>query len=31
MVDGCVSSEKNQGSLMHCEECLDVLEMKPEH
>ena len=31
MVDGCVSSEKNQKSLMCCEECLDVLEMKLEH
>ena len=31
MVDGYVSSEKNQGSLMLCKKCPEVLEMKPEH
>ena len=30
MENGCVSSEKNQGSLMRCK-CPKVLEMKPEH
>ena len=31
MVDGCVSSEKHQESLMLCDKCPEVLEMKPEH
>ena len=31
MVDGCVSSEKHQGSLMFCKKCPEVLEMKPEY
>ena len=31
MVDGCVSSEKHQESLMFCEKCPEVLDLKPEH
>ena len=31
MVGECISSEKHQGSLMFCEKCPEVLEMKPEH
>ena len=31
VVDGCVSSEKHQGSLMLCDKCHEVLEMKPQH